>query len=531
MIVAVAVLARFLQLDQIPPGLWYDEALYALDGYGVSQGNFAIFFDEHGHPREPLFPWLLGLAFWLFEPTVLVARGVSAVAGTLAVVLFFPVARRFFPASWALAATAAFAVFRWHVHFSRTIFRAGLASPLILLVIFLFLRWRERRHSIDAALCGAAMGACLYTYISLRVVPFLVALWIGWLAVKKSLSLRLEWKQIGLMYATAFVVFVPLGIDYIRHPEHLFGRTDEISMFENRELRTMPDGTTRELNVAKPAGEALAGIATNALRVAAAWFIVGDHVAKHNLPYRPVFDPATGFFFALGIAACGWGLLRRGGVVPMVLLSWFIAFAMASVLSFGAPNILRMQGASPVVILVMILGLRQIVVAWPPGTAGAARRALPIGVLLLFAATQMNDYFRNFPGDVRVRQEFTADVYYEPATAVREIAERVDRAYIPEELMNSLQVQFITLGADNITPYSPMAPVPAPADGGSAAYLTTVRSAQLAAQAGQDQLSQLKALPGLRLVQNFGIQTADDRLGSGGVSYQPWAALWLADAQ
>src|SRR5690606_9450644 len=126
-IMVVAALARFVLLDRIPPGLWYDEALYALDGYGVSHGNFSIFFAVHGHPREPIFPWMLGLAFWLFEPTVLVARAVSALAGTVAVALFFPVARRFFPANWALAATAAFSVFRWHVHFSRTIFRAGLA--------------------------------------------------------------------------------------------------------------------------------------------------------------------------------------------------------------------------------------------------------------------------------------------------------------------------------------------------------------------------------------------------------------------
>lgn len=134
-IMLLAAFARFYLLDRIPPGLWYDEALYSLDGYGVSQGHFSLFFSAHGHPREPLFPWLLGAAFALFQPTVLVARCVCATCGTLAVALLFFVARRFFSPWWALAAVAAFAVFRWHIHFSRVIFRADLASLMILLVV------------------------------------------------------------------------------------------------------------------------------------------------------------------------------------------------------------------------------------------------------------------------------------------------------------------------------------------------------------------------------------------------------------
>src|SRR5690606_33598200 len=126
-----------------------------------------------------------------------------------------------------------------------------------------------------------------------------------------------------------------------QNPGHFFGRTDEVTMFENRETRTMPDGTTREVNVPKPLSEALSGIARNAVQVAGAWFVIGDHVAKHNVPYRPVFDPATGLFFALGLVGCGWALVRTGAFLPVVVLTWFGAFAMASVLSFGAPNILR----------------------------------------------------------------------------------------------------------------------------------------------------------------------------------------------
>lgn len=527
----VAALARFLLLDKIPPGLWYDEALYALDGYGVSQGNVAIFFDKFGHPREPLFPWLLGLAFYLTEPTVLVARCVSAAGGTLAVALFFPVARRFLPTQWALAATAAFAVFRWHIHFSRTIFRAGLASPMTLLTIWLFLRWRERRRPIDAALCGIAMGSCLYTYISLRIIPLLIGVWIVWLAVKGTLSLRREYKQILILYAAALVTFLPLGVDYVQNPEHFSGRTGEVSMFEKNIQQQLPNGSVQEITIQKSASESLTGIAENAVSVAKVWFIQGDHVARHNIPFRPVFDLATGLFFSLGIMACGWSLMRTGSTAPLMLLSWFGGFAMASVLSFGAPNILRMQGASPVVIILMVLGLRQASLVWPAGKLETARRALPVCVLLFFAATQLNDYFRVFRHDLQVRGDFTTDIFYEPAKALDEIAQDVDHAYVPAELMDSLQVRFTTIRQHNIIAYTPDHPLPAPGRGESAAYLVTQRSVQLAQEQGNEQAQNPAAIPGVSLEKTFSIPQEDEQMGRPVIVYQPWAQLWVAPSQ
>lgn len=568
-IVAMGAFIRFAMLDRIPPGLWYDEALYSLDGYKVSQGHFAMFFAEHGHPREPLFPWMLGAAFALFEPTVLVARCVSALGGTLAVALFYPVARRFMPAGWALAATAAFAAFRWHIHFSRTIFRAGLASPLALLAIWMFLRWRERRRPVDAVLCGLATAAGLYTYISLRVLPVLLIVWIGWMLINKAISLRRDWKQITLIFATMIIAFLPLGIDYLCHPEHLSGRTDEISMFEKDVEVTHTDDTKTTERIRKSTAEAITGILQNAWGVAQVWFVHGDYVARHGVPYRPVFDPVTGLLFLLGLVLCViWlargclGVIRRGsgadrsdgssglhddksagknsqftffassiqhalpaGLASLILLTWFAAFAMASVLSFGAPNILRMQGASPVVILVMILGLRAITTRLPSAISPALRYALPTVILIFFAALQLNDYFRVFPSDLRVRSAFGADFFYAPAKAADTIADTVDTVYIPEEFLGSLQVKFITIRHKNLRGYAPNEPLPAGDPDKSAAWLVTARSISLAEEAGEAQDAQLQSIPGARHIRSFELPLSDDE----GTLIQraPWAELWL----
>lgn len=538
LIVTVGAFVRFVQLDSIPPGLWYDEALYALDGFRVSQGYFAWFFDEHGHPREPLFPWMLGAAFALIEPTVLVARGVSALWGSLAVALFLPVARRFLPPGWALAATAAFAAFRWHIHFSRTIFRAGLSAPLVLLTLWMFLRWRENRRPLDAALCGVSAGLCLYTYISLRIVPLLLLIWILTMLYTRAVSLRSVWKQAGLMFVTAGLVFLPLGFDYVQNPSHVTGRTDEVTMFEKDVEMVRPDGTAEVQRVRKTAGEVLTGLADNARGVALVWFVKGDYVPRHGVPYRPVFDPVTGLAFASGLVLVLGSLVRyrrrdsateaSGGLLgPVILLSWFGGFCAASVFSYGAPNILRMQGAQPVVILLMILGLKWLLQRLPSGVTPAVRHTVAGLILSVFAAVQLNDYFRVFPADLRVRSAFGADFFYAPAKAADGIAGEMDMVYVPQEFLDSLQVRFTTIRRDNVVGYGPDESLPGLDDDPALprAWLVTERSRQLAAEAGQDHGAQLDRAPGVVQEKRFYLPMGDEngRL----IQRQPWAELWV----
>jgi 4-amino-4-deoxy-L-arabinose transferase-like glycosyltransferase len=447
-IVLLALGLRLWRLDVLPPGLWYDEALYCLNALSIGHGSWPIFFMLDDHPVEPLYVYSLAAAFALAGPHVLAARVVSALWGTLAVALFYPVARRLFSARWALLGCLLYAVFRWPLHFSRTIFRASTPPVFVLLVVLFFMRWREQRRTRDAALCGLFLGLGLYTYIAFRLVPILFVVWVLWLAWRGEIIWRRDARPLAVIAATAFLVFVPLGVHFLRHPGDFTERLDEVSMFSRRVTLTQPDGTAVERVVRKPLVEIAEGLAGNTRAVALAWFVRGDHVARHNLPLEPVFDWLSGAVFLLGGVRSLCRCARRE--VAFLPLAWIIVISAASIFSFGAPNILRMQAAIPAAVLLYMAGL-QAVDDFVRRRASRPWRFVVIGALVLwFAGYQLDSYFRRFAQSPAVRNEFLTDSFFEPARAARQLASDMREVWVSRDLRDHLTFRFVTHGVSNI---------------------------------------------------------------------------------
>ncbi|MCX7019587.1 MAG: glycosyltransferase family 39 protein [Candidatus Sumerlaeota bacterium] len=518
-ILAVAATVRFVSLSHIPPGLWYDEAIYALDGLSIGRGNWPIFFTTEGHPREPLYIYSLGAFFAAFGHSVLKARLVSALWGIATVAVFYPFARRVVGRTWALAAVFTLAVFRWHAHFSRTIFRALLPPFFILLVAVFFLRWRERRRPLDALLCGLFMGLGMYTYLSFRFVPLMLACWIGWLLWKGALAWRRDWRHLALIYATAAVVFLPLAIDYARNPWHFAGRMDEVSMFTKTIRATDAMGNPSERVVPKTMLETAAGLAGNALDVAGMWTVRGDHVGKHNLPLEPVFDWASGALFYAGIAWCLINIARNE--FAFLTLIWLFFMCLTSMFSFGAPNLLRMQGATPAAVMAFIFGLRWAFDASARLMSMRVRVCLAGLIIAYFAFNQLDTYFRRFPQSTEVQMEFQKQIFYDPAVAVLDISKRAAKVFVPEEMAAHPSFAFVTYGLDNLKSYGASERLSAIAGpgGGRLAVLVTARSLQLARDAGNDQLDALRGMNGAR------IETETMMPAKQGLT--TWAQLWV----
>ncbi|MDX2175915.1 MAG: hypothetical protein SF028_05535 [Candidatus Sumerlaeia bacterium] len=358
------------------PGLWYDEAWYALEALDLLRNpGWPIFFSGGGHMREPLFMYLLAPVFHFFGPTVETARGTCVAIGTLTIPAFWWMARGIDGRRVAIAVLFLAVPFRWHVHFSSLCFRTILTPLFAALLAGAVARWLRGGGPRWAAVAGAFLGAGLYTYTAWRLAPVALAaggalLW--WRARRDGSSLPAGLRREAAAFAAcAFVVAAPLLLHYLRRPDQFAHRAGEVEL-EGR-------GRSRA-----------AILAAQARDVALMFAFRGDHVGKHNLPGGPgflqarlwsvpgaeeaarwqdaraagaapdphgtglpLFDVATGLLFYAGIALFVSRALRGPAGPEGPVLAWLAVGSLASVLSFGAPNYLRLTLLMPAVLLVL----------------------------------------------------------------------------------------------------------------------------------------------------------------------------------
>jgi hypothetical protein len=143
----------------------------------------------------------------------------------------------------------------------------------------------------------------------------------------------------------------------------------------------------------------------------------GDFIPRHNLPYRPVFDPGMGLLFLLGAIVS----LRRAPRQQeyALLLIYSAVMLLPTILAEGAPHFLRAVGILPVIFVFPAVG-------WTAVGAVLRRRtsrqvASLVAVLLLGASlyATVNDYFlHHAPSET---------AYYNFETGASELAGDINR--------------------------------------------------------------------------------------------------------
>ena len=407
---------RFYKIGIVPPGFQFDEAYNAIDAAQVLAGNRPLFLPANAG-REVLY------TYW--QAAIILATGSidfidirtlrmgSALAGTLSVSASYLLLRTLLrqnSRAIALLSTAALTINLWNIHFSHYGIRV-IMMPMILSAAF-GLYWfasENRKPSAKVwgyALSGLFAGISVWTHPTGRLVPFVLiayTLWLWW-TVPQSERLQLE-QKIGKLLATplsglvlagavAFLVFLPLGMEFYARPDFFYAHASD-SFIANENVKQGTIVKTLLLNLADVAGM---------------FNFLGDADWRHNFPGRPVFDPLLSIAFLIGVAIWITRLRRRNAPdrnALFLLAAWVAVMLLPSVLSNDAPDFSRTLPTHPALFLPVGFGLLWLATRnWIVPGSGRILTAL---ILLVSAGVMFYDYFIYFPSQPEVYYQYDAD--------------------------------------------------------------------------------------------------------------------------
>lgn len=241
-IVIFAIFLRFFQLDTNPPSLTWDEASWGINAYTLSIsgrdefGKFLpiTYLESFGDFKPPVYAYLTVIPVWIFGVNEFSIRFMSALLGSLTVLLtYFLVKELFFSNKKneviALIASFLFAISPWHTLLSRAAFEANVATFFIVLGVLLFLKGTQKKlHLFIFTLSLFSFVVAMHTFNTSRVfLPlFVVVLFF----LKKSV-LFLNWKKTILGLLIPFLASIPLLIFMLTPQAQL--RFQEVNIFSD----------------------------------------------------------------------------------------------------------------------------------------------------------------------------------------------------------------------------------------------------------------------------------------------------------
>jgi len=342
LIIIVAGFFRLYHITVTPPGLYPDEAVDGTNALEALQThNFKVFYPEN-NGREGLFMNIQAGFLKLFavnEPWVL--RLPSAIFGILTVLGVYFLAKEMFSVRIGLLSAFFTATNFWHINFSRISFRAIMAPFfLVWALYFLIKAIRNSEFKIlNSVIGGIFYGLGFYSYISYRITPLLLLLFIPFFVKEKGF-----WKVTATFLITTFFVALPIGIYFLQHPADFMGRTTQVSIFSS----------------ASP----LAELATNTVKTLGMFNFAGDWNWRHNYSGSPELFWPVGILFIIGIIAGIWKIFKhkiqegseKRFSFLLVFLWFFLAMLPVVISDEGIPHALRSILMIPPVMLLCGVG-------------------------------------------------------------------------------------------------------------------------------------------------------------------------------
>lgn len=383
-IIGAGIALRFWSFGVYPPGLYHDEAAYGLDAAGILEGNHALYFPAN-NGREPLYIYIMSLTIALLGRTVVGVRVASLICGLFTLPATYLMGAAMFGKRVGLLSAAILSITLWHIHLSRVGFRAISLVLLIALAAALAAHGLREQRWPAVVVAGIAYGLSFYTYLAARFTPLAVVLIVlygliwhpGWVARRRYL--------IAALLGVAFVVSVPLVSLAVRQPDLVLARGGQVAIW----------------SPAVHQGEPLRLLVRNIMATLGMLTWQGDWIWRHNVPYRPVFDPLLGAAFILGVALTIRGWRQRPALAVSAI--WALTMLLPTLLAEDAPHFLRGVGILPVVVVFPAFAIDRLIVclnrcaidrrAVACRTIALATSLLPALMLSISTTLTARDYF------------------------------------------------------------------------------------------------------------------------------------------
>lgn len=393
-VLLLALLVRIYDLQDIPPGLWHDEAENLIEARQIqlNPGSTPVFVPSTTMPSMFLLP--IAVVIDLTDISIAAGRLVSVAFALAGIVAVFLLARLMVGPFLAVIAAFLIGMMRWDIIWSR-IGMHGITTPLFAaLSVWLLLRALKSGRMSDFGLTGGAVGLGMWFYAPFRLFPLVLVFILVHDLISKRPGFRKFALQTVILVAVALLVAAPVVQSAVVDSEDFFARTETTSVFS-----IMSFGDAVEA-IVRSAGDH--GLMLN---------YRGDTNPRHNIPSKPMLDfwSAALLILGLGVALARW---REVGLITLPF--WLLVMALPGILTLPgeAPHSLRTIGMIPAVAVVVALALDAIWTAGRSAPWSVVRGGTPVivaGLLAVIAFQNIDAYFGDQVSDPAVYASFTTD--------------------------------------------------------------------------------------------------------------------------
>jgi len=373
LIIVLAFILRFWRLGDYP-ALNADEAAIGYNAYSLIQTGK----DEHGNTWPIHFQsfndYKPGLYFYVVLPFVKVmglnewaVRIPGAALGVLTVFAIYFLSKELFKdEKISLFSSLLLAISPWHIHFSRGGWEVNLATFLITLGVYLFLKGLKSPKYYT--LSAITFSLSLYAYHAARIIVPLLGL--GLITIyRKELFVKKNLKLLIISSSLLVITILPLAKELVG-PAGI-SRAAGVGLFANSgPLNRVNEQRGEHTNFISFIPMILHNKATNyGLAFLENWishysgeflFLSGDAIQRNKVP-----ETGQLYLFEIVTVLLGAIFLLKSSIINrksvLLIFSWFLIAPLASALTFQSPHALRAHNMVIPLVILSAVGLNSII--------------------------------------------------------------------------------------------------------------------------------------------------------------------------